>query len=120
MHRRAILTTMQGATAALALTRTVIAQVTPAGAIPAGANLRMAATGGLFLENTTRDAHETTTNPMVRKFSRAEVILSRKISAPTGGAPIPAPGPGAAGPRRPDRRPRRGTGGGGRRRRPRA
>jgi predicted outer membrane protein len=102
MHRRDLLTTMLGATAALALTRTAIAQVTPAGAIPTGAYLQMATTGGLFLENTARDAHEKTTNPMVRKFSRAEVIeqvtLSRKISAYTGGAPIPAPGPGAAGP----------------------
>ena len=102
MHRRDLLTTMLGATAALALTRTAVAQVTPAGAIPTGVYLQMATAGGLFLENTARDAHEKTTNPMVRTFSRAEVIeqvnLSRKIDAYTGGAPIPAPGPAAAGP----------------------
>ena len=36
MHRRGLLTTMLGATAALAVTRTALAQVTPAGAIPTG------------------------------------------------------------------------------------
>lgn len=100
MHRRALLTTMLGATAALAVTRTALAQVTPAGAIPTGAYLQMATGGGLFLENTARDAHAKTTNPAVKKFARAEVVeqvnLARKISAYTGGAPIP--GPAAAGP----------------------
>lgn len=100
MHRRALLTTMLGATAALAVTRTALAQVTPAGAIPTGAYLQMATGGGLFLENTARDAHAKTTNPAVKKFARAEVVeqvnLARKISAYTGGAPIP--GPVAAGP----------------------
>ncbi len=93
MHRRALLTTMLGATAALAVTRTALAQVTPAGAIPTGAYLQMATGGGLFLENTARDAHAKTTNPAVKKFARAEVVeqvnLARKISAYTGGAPIP-------------------------------
>lgn len=100
MHRRALLTTMLGATAALAVTRTALAQVTPAGAIPTGAYLQMATSGGLFLENTARDAHAKTTNPAVKKFARAEVVeqvnLARKISAYTGGAPIP--GAAAAGP----------------------
>lgn len=100
MHRRALLTTMLGATAALAVTRTALAQVTPASAIPTGAYLQMATGGGLFLENTARDAHAKTTNPAVKKFARAEVVeqvnLARKISAYTGGAPIP--GPAAAGP----------------------
>lgn len=94
MHRRDILTTMLGATAALAITRTAVAQVTPAGAIPSSVYLQMATTGGLFLENTARDAHEKTTNPAVKKFSRAEVIeqvnLSRKLGAYTGGAPMAA------------------------------
>ena len=94
MHRRDILTTMLGATAALAITRTAVAQITPAGAIPSSVYLQMATTGGLFLENTARDAHEKTTNPAVKKFSRAEVIeqvnLSRKLGAYTGGAPMAA------------------------------
>ncbi|MGT2488249.1 DUF4142 domain-containing protein [Methylobacterium oryzae CBMB20] len=99
LHRRDLLTTMLGATAALAVTRTAIAQVTPAGAIPTGAYLQMATSGGLFLENTARDAHAKTGNPGVKKFARAEVVeqvnLARKINAYTGGAPIP--GPAAAG-----------------------
>ncbi|MCJ2051829.1 DUF4142 domain-containing protein [Methylobacterium sp. J-070] len=90
MHRREVLTTMLGATAALAITRTAVAQVTPAGAIPSSVYLQMATTGGMFLENTARDAHEKTGNSAVKKFSRAEVIeqvnLSRKLSAYTGGA----------------------------------
>ena len=94
MHRREVLTTMLGATAALAITRTAVAQVTPAGAIPSSVYLQMATTGGMFLENTARDAHEKTGNSAVKKFSRAEVIeqvnLSRKLSAYTGGAPMAA------------------------------
>lgn len=94
MHRRELLTTMLGATAALAVTRTAVAQVTPAGAIPSSVYLQMATAGGMFLENTARDAHEKTRNPAVKKFSRAEVIeqvnLSRKINTYTGGAPIPS------------------------------
>ncbi|GAN50899.1 hypothetical protein ME121_4958 [Methylobacterium sp. ME121] len=92
---------MLGATAALAVTRTALAQVTPAGAIPTGAYLQMATSGGLFLENTARDAHAKTANPGVKKFARAEVVeqvnLARKISAYTGGAPMPGPAA-AAGP----------------------
>jgi predicted outer membrane protein len=94
MHRREVLTTMLGATAALAITRTAVAQVTPAGAIPSSVYLQMATSGGMFLENTARDAHEKTRNPAVKKFSRAEVIeqvnLARKINAYTGGAPVAA------------------------------
>ena len=101
MHRRGLLTTMLGATAALAVTRTALAQVTPAGAIPTGTYLQMATSGGLFLENTARDAHAKTANPGVKKFARAEVVeqvnLARKISAYTGGAPMPGPAA-AAGP----------------------
>ena len=92
MHRREVLTTMLGATAALAITRTAIAQVTPAGAIPSSVYLQMATAGGMCLENTARDAHEKTRNPAVKKFSRAEVIEqvnpARKLSAYTGGAPM--------------------------------
>lgn len=94
MHRREVLTAMMGATAALAITRTAVAQVTPGGAIPSSVYLQMALSGGMFLENTARDAHEKTRNPAVKKFSRAEVIeqvnLSRKLGAYTGGAPMAA------------------------------
>lgn len=89
MHRREVLTAMLGATAALAITRTAIAQVTPAGAVPTSVYLQMATAGGMFLENTARDAHEKTSNSAVKKFSRAEVIeqvtLSRKLAPYTGG-----------------------------------
>lgn len=101
MHRREILTTMLGATAALAITRTAIAQVTPAGAIPSSVYLQMATTGGMFLENTARDAHEKTRNPAIKKFSRAEVIeqvnLSRKLGAYTGGVAPSAAAPAGPG-----------------------
>jgi predicted outer membrane protein len=94
LHRREVLTTMLGATAALAITRTAVAQVTPAGAIPSSVYLQMATSGGMFLENTARDAHEKTRNSAVKRFSRAEVIeqvnLARKINAYTGGAPMAA------------------------------
>ncbi len=94
MHRRELLTTMLGATAALAVTRTAVAQVTPAGCDSIECLLTDGYRGGMFLENTARDAHEKTRNPAVKKFSRAEVIeqvnLSRKINTYTGGAPIPS------------------------------
>jgi predicted outer membrane protein len=97
LHRRSFLTTMLGATAALAVTRTAIAQVTPPGAIPNAVYLDMATKGGMFLENTARDAHDKTANPRLKKFTRAEVIeqvnLSRKIGAYTGGVvPVPTTG----------------------------
>ena len=98
MHRRELLTTMLGATAALALTRTAIAQPTPAGAIPTPVYLNMATKGGLFLENTARDANAKTGNARLKKFSRAEVVeqvtLANKIDDYTGrGAPGAAGGP---------------------------
>lgn len=98
MHRRDLLTTMLGATAALALTRTAVAQPTPAGAIPTPVYLNMATKGGVFLESTARDANEKTRNPRLKKFSRAEVVeqvtLANKIDAYTGrGAPGAAGGP---------------------------
>lgn len=95
MQRRNFLTTMLGATAALAVTRTAIAQVTPAGAIPSSVYLEMATKGGMFLENTARDAFDKTTHPRLKKFTRAEVIeqvnLARKIGGYTGGV-VPVPG----------------------------
>ncbi|MFE1597869.1 DUF4142 domain-containing protein [Methylobacterium sp. ID0610] len=102
MHRRSFLASMLSATAALAVTRTAVAQPTPAGAIPTPIYLAMATKGGLFLENTARDAFAKTANPRVKKFSRAEVTeqvnLANKIDAVTGGAPPAAaggpPGPG--------------------------
>ena len=100
MHRRHLLTTMLGATAALAITRTAIAQVTPAGAVPSGVYLQMATAGGMFLENTARDAFDKTANPAIKRFSRVEVVeqvnLAGKLGAYTGGVvPVPvARGPG--------------------------
>ncbi|GJE56947.1 DUF4142 domain-containing protein [Methylobacterium thuringiense] len=100
MHRRSFLASMLSATAALAVTRTAIAQPTPAGAIPTPVYLSMATKGGLFLENTARDAHAKTTNSRLRAFTRVEVNeqvnLSGKIAAYTGNAPVPdvAAGPG--------------------------
>ncbi|WP_132255308.1 DUF4142 domain-containing protein [Methylobacterium segetis] len=100
MHRRDFLTGLLTATAALAVTRTAIAQPTPAGAIPTPVYLDMATKGGLFLENTARDAHDKTGNPRVKTFSRAEVVeqvnLSRKLAPYSAGAPIAGapPGPG--------------------------
>ena len=97
MHRRDFLTTLLTATAALAVTRTALAQPAPAGAMPAPVYLAMATKGGLFLENTARDAHAKTRNPRVKAFSRAEVTeqvnLARKLDpylgagAPMAGAP---------------------------------
>jgi predicted outer membrane protein len=99
MHRRHFVLGMLTATAALAVTRTAVAQPTPAGALPTPVYLNMATKGGLFLENTARDAFEKTGSPRVKKFARAEVVeqvnLSRKLSpyagAMAGGA---AAGPG--------------------------
>ncbi|GEL43431.1 hypothetical protein MEX01_40220 [Methylorubrum extorquens] len=97
MHRRDFLTTLLTATAALAVTRTALAQPAPAGAMPAPVYLTMATKGGLFLENTARDAHAKTRNPRIKAFSRAEVTeqvnLARKLDpylgagAPMAGAP---------------------------------
>ncbi|APX85726.1 hypothetical protein BV511_13955 [Methylorubrum extorquens] len=97
MHRRDFLTTLLTATAALAVTRTALAQPAPADAMPAPVYLAMATKGGLFLENTARDAHAKTRNPRVKAFSRAEVTeqvnLARKLDpylgagAPMAGAP---------------------------------
>ncbi|WP_238257621.1 DUF4142 domain-containing protein, partial [Methylobacterium gnaphalii] len=62
--------------------------------------LSMATKGGLFLENTARDAYGKTANPRLKAFTRAEVNeqvnLSGKIAAYTGNAPVPdvAAGPG--------------------------
>ncbi|CAX26352.1 MAG: DUF4142 domain-containing protein [Methylorubrum extorquens] len=97
MHRRDFLTTLLTATAALAVTRTALAQPAPAGTMPAPVYLAMATKGGLFLENTARDAHAKTRNPRIKAFSRAEVTeqvnLARKLDpylgagAPMAGAP---------------------------------
>ncbi|MCY1643442.1 DUF4142 domain-containing protein [Methylorubrum sp. SL192] len=97
MHRRDFLTTLLTATAALAVTRTALAQPAPAGAMPAPVYLAMATKGGLFLENTARDAYAKTRNPRIKAFSRAEVTeqvnLARKLDpylgagAPMAGAP---------------------------------
>jgi len=101
MHRRDFLTTLLTATAALAVTRTALAQPAPAGAMPAPVYLAMATKGGLFLENTARDAHAKTRNPRLKVFSRAEVTeqvnLARKLDPYVGaGAPMAGPpaGPG--------------------------
>jgi predicted outer membrane protein len=98
MHRRDVLVSMLSATAALAVTRTAVAQPTPAGAMPTPVYLAMATKGGLFLENTARDAFAKTGNPRVKRFARAEVTeqvnLANKIDAVTGGGmPVGAGGP---------------------------
>ncbi|TXN68130.1 DUF4142 domain-containing protein [Methylobacterium sp. WL6] len=97
MDRRQFVFSMLAATAALAVTRTAIAQPTPAGAMPTPVYLNMATKGGMFLENTARDAFDKTSNPRVKKFSRAEVVeqvnLSRKLSPFTGGMAAAAGGP---------------------------
>lgn len=98
MQRREFLVHMLTATAALAVTRTALAQPMPAGAMPTPVYLQMATKGGLFLENTARDAHEKTSNPRVKAFSRAEVVeqvtLAGKIDRYTGGAAPMSAGPG--------------------------
>ena len=95
MLRRDFPTTLLGATAALALTRTALAQPTSPGAIPSSVYLAMATKGALFLENTARDAFDKTASPRLKKLARAEVVeqvtLARKIGGYTGGGvPVPA------------------------------
>ncbi len=89
MHRRHLLAGLASATAALAVTRTAVAQPVAAGAMPTPAYLAMATKGGLFLESTARDAFAKTGNPRVKRFARAEVTeqvnLANKIDAVTGG-----------------------------------
>ncbi len=63
MHRRHLLAGLASATAALAVTRTAVAQPVAAGAMPTPAYLAMATKGGLFLESTARDAFAKTGNP---------------------------------------------------------
>lgn len=101
MHRRDFLTTLLTATAALAVTRTALAQPAPAGAMPTPVYLAMATKGGLFLENTARDAHAKTRNPRVKAFSRAEVTeqvnLARKLDPYLGAAPMASGAPAGPG-----------------------
>jgi predicted outer membrane protein len=84
MHRRQFLAGLVTTTGALAVTRTALAQVTPAGMMPTSVYLAMAAKGGQFLEETARDAFDKTSNPRVKRFARAEVVeqvnLSRKLA----------------------------------------
>lgn len=101
MHRRDVLVSMLSATASLAVTRTAVAQPIAAGAMPTPVYLAMATKGGLFLENTARDAYAKTGNPRVKRFARAEVSeqvnLANKIDGVTGGTvavPGGQPGPG--------------------------
>jgi predicted outer membrane protein len=98
MHRRHFIAGLVTTTGTLAITRTALAQVTPAGMMPSSVYLAMAAKGGQFLEETARDAFEKTANPRVKRFARAEVIeqvtLSRKLAPFMGmmagpGAPPP-------------------------------
>ena len=81
MHRRAFVLGMLTATASLAVTRTAAAQPVPGGGMPTPVYLNMATKGGLFLENSARDAFDKTTNPRVKKFSRAEVVEQVSLSA---------------------------------------
>lgn len=99
MHRRHFVASLMAATGSLAITRTAIAQVTPAGAMPTSVYLAMAAKGSDFLETTARDAFAKTGNPRVKRFARAEVVeqvnLTTKLQpwmAPLMAAPGMAPG----------------------------
>ncbi len=106
MHRRDVLVSMLSATAALAVTRTAVAQPTPAGAMPTPVYLAMATKGGLFLESTARDAFSKTGNPRIKTFARAEVteqvtladkidrVTGGTVAVPVGGQPGGLPGPG--------------------------
>ncbi len=80
--------------------------------MPTAAYLAMATKGGLFLENTARDAFAKTGNPRVKKFARAEVTeqvaLANRIDAATGGS-VPVRWPAARRAGRGRRRPRGGT-----------
>ncbi|NGM37204.1 DUF4142 domain-containing protein [Methylobacterium sp. DB0501] len=102
MHRRDVLVSMLSATAALAITRTAIAQPIAAGAMPTPVYLAMATKGGLFLENTARDAYAKTGSPQVKRFARAEVTeqvnLANTIDRVTGGRVAVPVGGGQPGP----------------------
>jgi predicted outer membrane protein len=98
MHRRQFIAGLMLATAPMAITRTAVAQPVPAGTIPATQYLAMASSGGMFLEETSRDAFAKTQNPGVRRFARAEVLeqvnLTDKLNARAGGAPMAGMAPG--------------------------
>lgn len=89
-----------GASASFAITQTVIAQPAPSAplaataALPATLYLDMATKGGMFLENTARDAYAKTGNPKLKRFARVEVNeqvgLAGKLAAATGGSPVDA------------------------------
>lgn len=99
MQRRDLLLGFLSASATHAVTRMAVAQPAPAGALPAALYLDMATKGGMFLENTARDAHAKTRNPSLKRFSRVEVNeqvdLAGKLGAATGRPPMAA-GPAAA------------------------
>jgi predicted outer membrane protein len=101
MHRRQFIAGLMLATAPMAITRTAVAQPAPAGTIPASQYLAMASSGGMFLEETSRDAFEKTQNPGVKRFARAEVVeqvnLTDKLSARAGGVPQAGMAPGTPG-----------------------
>ncbi|WP_322098522.1 hypothetical protein [Methylobacterium planeticum] len=85
---------MLTASAALAATRTVVAQPTPAAALPTPADPHMETKAGLFLENTTRDPSTESGRARHKAFWRAEVIeqvtLANEIDGSRGlGAPEP-------------------------------
>src|SRR3954470_15074742 len=98
MHPRQFLAGLMAASAPMAITRTVVAQPMPPGTMSAAQYLTMASTGGMFLEETSRDAYEKTQNPRVRRFARAEVVeqvnLSAKLNARSGGVPQAGMAPG--------------------------
>lgn len=98
MQRRQFIAGLMLATAPMAITRTAVAQPMAAGTIPAMQYLAMASRGGMFLEETSRDAFEKTQNPSVKRFARAEVLeqvnLSDKLNARSGGMPQAGMAPG--------------------------
>lgn len=100
MQRRQILLGILGASASFAIPHRVIAQSVPsapgaaAAAVPATLYLDMATKGGMFLENTARDAYAKTGNSKLKRFAHVEVNeqvgLAGKLAAATGRPPMAA------------------------------
>jgi predicted outer membrane protein len=95
MDRRQFLVGLMGGTAALAVTKTAVAQ-TAAPAIPAPQYFAMASKGGTFLEESARIGFEKATDPRLRRFARSEVFeqvqLAGDLSANADFATASVPG----------------------------
>ena len=100
MDRRLFVAGLMLAASPLAITHTAAQPAPmPPGGMPAPQYLAAAGRGGMFLEETARDAYEKTRDPRVKRFARAEVVeqvgLTDKLSAR---APMMAGAPGASPP----------------------